>query len=169
MRLATVSPRVNSPLVSTSTCISLSVTRDRINRGADGKRIVHRRSRVAALFRSRNVKIRQLRNEVAFRPVHRLQVVQIFARDQRALAHIGADHGHHPAGIEDNRGRFRVVVDIGFGGSVHVSASDGTAHDHNVFHQRNDRRILRHSQRDVRQRSDRNQRDLVRILDAPVR
>ena len=57
-----------------------------------------------------------------------------------------------------------IVVDIRFGSAVDVSTGDRAAHDHDVFHQRRDRRIFRNGQRDVRQRPDGNQRDLMRIL-----
>ena len=130
---------------------------------ADRQGVVHRRSGVPALFRPRQVKVRELVDKVAFWPMARPQLRQVFTLDQGALAHVRTDHGNRPAGVENDLCGFRIVVDIGFRGSVDIASADRAAHDHNVVNQRHDGRILRNRQGDIRERTDRNQGDLVRI------
>ncbi len=61
-------------------------------------------------------------------------------------------------------GGFGIVVDVGFGGGVHVAAGNRAAHDHDFFHQRNDRRVFQQGEGDVGERADGDEGDLVRRL-----
>src|SRR5437879_5125636 len=88
----------------------------------------------------------------------------MLAGHQGSLADIRTDHGHDPSSVKDDRRRFGVAVDVGFRGSVYVSAGDRSAHDHNVFYQRDNRWILRDRQSNIRKWTDGNQHDLMRIF-----
>src|SRR4029077_16680033 len=57
-----------------------------------------------------------------------------------------------------------VAIDVRLGRSIDVSSGDRSAHDHDVFYQPDNRWILRDRQSNIRKWTDRNQRDLVRVL-----
>ena len=67
-----------------------------------------------------------------------------------------------PARLENDLGGFGIVVDVGFGRGVDVAAGDRASHEDDFFDQGNDGGIFENGQRDVGQRPDRNQRDLMR-------
>ena len=48
------------------------------------------------------------------------KLIELWMTIQSLVADVEADHGERPAGLEDDLRRFRIAVDIGFGGGVRV-------------------------------------------------
>ena len=56
-------------------------------------------------------------------PVGLSELFEIFRREQRFVADIEADHGEGPSGLKNNLRGFGIVIDVGFGGGVHIAAA----------------------------------------------
>jgi len=60
--------------------------------------------------------------------------LQLFLREQRAFANVGPNHGQRTkSGIENDRRRFGIVVDVGFSGSIDVAAANRSSHDYHFL------------------------------------
>src|SRR6266403_1709375 len=128
----------------------------------DRERIIHRRAAGTELRRQIDQVVSHLVDEIIHWPVSLPQLFEVLRRKQRLVAHIEANHGQPPAGLENYLRGFGVVVNIRFGGGVHIAATDRAAHDDDLFHQRNDGWILLNGERDVGERADWDERDFVR-------
>src|SRR5262249_42480759 len=114
----------------------------RINGNCDRGRIVHRRSRRPELCRKAVHELGNVVDEVAHWAVSLAQLVQVFLRQQSLVADLEAGHGDRPSCLKNYLGSLRIVVDVCFRRSVDIAAADRASHQDNLFHQRNDRRVL---------------------------
>ena len=128
----------------------------RIESNPHSQRVIHGGAAVSALLAARQIEVGNFGDKVILRPMGRLKFREILSRDQGSFSHIGSDHGHHPAGIEHDLCRLRVVIDICFRRAVDIPASDRAAHDDDIPDQSRNRWILRNRKRDVGQWSHRN-------------
>jgi hypothetical protein len=130
---------------------------------AHGERIVHGRAfGVAVFFGKGHEKIADAVYEVVHRAMSSGEMVEVLAGEKRFVANVEADHGERPAGLEDDLRGFGIVVDIGFGGRVHVAALEGAAHENDFLDERNDGWIFLEGERDIGERADGNERDFMR-------
>src|ERR1700691_4781619 len=137
----------------------------RIDGGADGERVVHRRTSARAVFGFlTDQESENLHGEVVFGAVSFRKLIEMRLVVESFIADIEADHGQAPAGVEDDLRGFGIVVDVGFGRGVHVAAGNRAAHDYDFLHQRNDGRVFQQGESDVGERAHRDQSDLVRRL-----
>ena len=92
--------------------------------------------------------------------------------DERPMGRVQRDHPDRPAAVDDDPGGFRVQPDVELGRGGRVPVVVGAAHDDDLGDPLQDPRLLLDRGGDVRQRPDRDQRDVAiggeERLDQPV-
>src|SRR6184192_3977796 len=129
---------------------------------ANGEGVVHRRAGKIELGGEGDQIFGDGIDEIIHRAVGLAEFVELLWAEKSFVADVESDHGHGPAGLEDDLGGFGVVVDIGFSGGVHVAPGDRTTHEDDFLYQRNDRRIFFDGQRNIGERADGDESDFVR-------
>ena len=67
-------------------------------------------------------------NKVIYRAVSLSKLIEVFLCEQRLVADFKAYHRNGPAGLKNDLRGFRIVINVGFGGGIHVAATDRTSH-----------------------------------------
>src|SRR6266852_6622062 len=124
--------------------------------------IIHRRAVAAEFFRELDEELRHAVDEVVYRAVSAGKLLKMFAAEEGLVADIETDHGERPAGLKNDLGRFGIVIDIRFRGSVNVSAFDGAAHEDDFLDEWDDGGIFLDRERDVGKGADGDQGYFVR-------
>ena len=133
------------------------IDRDR-NRGG----IIHGRAGRPELRRQVHQILQNRRNEIVNRAVGLGEFVEVVTGEERFVANLESHHRQRPSCLKDDLCGFRIVIDVGFSGGIHVAPADGAAHQNDFLHQRDDGRIFLDGEGDVRERPYRHERNFMR-------